>query len=158
VVPSLLINDILTQWRDQLDNSQAIIGFCQTKYGKSPKIFIGFDPAAPPSESDCPYITIHSGSKTEGLHRKEYRYTVPVEWSVSNSTKTVAGQVTELDGLYECDELGQLVLAELEAASPSHPISYLKYSTLKEETFPQFTGSMEVKISLYPALGNDLTY
>ena len=155
---SLAIHEIITKWRDELLNNPAINDFCQTKYGTHPKIFIGVDPNALPAQSDCPYILIHSGSKTEGMNRKEYRYLIPVEWSISNTAKTVSGQVTELDGLYDMDAFGQLILTALMTASPSSPISYLNYSTLREETFPQFTGRMEVKVSIFPAMGESISY
>ncbi len=164
MIPGLLLSDIIATWRDRLRQSQRIADFCQAKYGKAPAIFVGSDPAQPPADADCPYILIRPGWKAEGIERKQYRYTVPLEWAIVNSAKTAVDGGTELDGVYECDQLGQLILDEIAQASPANPISYVRYFAnaawfgKPESTFPRFTGAMEVKLYIVPALGGSLSY
>ncbi len=158
------LSDILTQWRDCLVSSQVLESFCQTKYGKSLKLFIGLDPNVQLTETDCPYIIIYPGWKTEGGERKQFCYMVPVHWAIINSSKTISGNQVELDGIYDCDMLGQLILAELAEASPGNPISYVKYEMQTKESlkelayFPKFEGKMEVKFYITPVLGGNITY
>ncbi|TCL76820.1 hypothetical protein EDC14_1001102 [Hydrogenispora ethanolica] len=164
MVPGLLLTGIIAGWRDRLRQSQTIHDFCQAKYGKAPAIFVGSDPARPPADADCPYILIQPGWKTEGTDRKQYRYAVPVQWAIVNPDRTAADGVTELAGIYDCDQLGQLILDEIAQASPANPISYVKYFPLTEEALasggysPRFTGAMEVKLYIVPAMGGGLNY
>ncbi len=160
MIPGILLSDIVARWRDRLQASAAVNDFCQTRFGKSPRIYLGTDAAAPPQDEDCPFIVIQPVRKTEGTEYRQYRYTVLVRWAVVNSAQTVTGAVTELAGLADCDRLGQLILAELASASAEHPLSYVKYQLPAPEslTLPRFEGSLEAKIYLVPAMGGNIVY
>ena len=156
--PSLNLSNFIIKWRDALVNSQEIDDFCQSKYGKSLKLFIGLDVNQPPTKQDCPYILIYPGKKVEGASKKINRYTIPIEWSINNNTKTESNNLIELPGGYEVEELGQLVLMVLNGASVDHPISKVDYNAEITESFPQFIRRMEVKFHFIPALGGSLVY
>lgn len=164
MIPGLALTAIMARWRDRLRDSAALADFCQSRYGKPPAIFVGIDPAAPPAESDCPYIAIQTGYKIEGTDWKHYRYAVSVRWAVVNPAKTTIGGVTELDGIYDADQLGQIILSELAQASPSQTIGYVKYYPLTAEALqsaaygPKFEGGMEIKVYVTPAMGGVINY
>ena len=160
MVPGLLLSDLVLKWKEQLAASAAVGEFCLKKFGKKPHIFVGVDPANPPASTDCPYIIIRPVLKKEGNKRKQYRYTAAVSWSVVNSVKTITNEITELAGLYDCDKLGQIILNALAQASPANPISYVKYRLPAGEsnTFPQFEGSMEIKVYVTTSMGGKLSY
>jgi hypothetical protein len=160
VISGLVLSDMVVKWKEQLTDSAPISNFCLTKYDKAPRLFVGVDPALLPGSSDCPYIIIQPVLKSEGTQRKHYRYTILVKWAVVNPEKVLNNGVTELTGLYDCDQLGQLILNEISQASPANPISYLKYQLPTEETntYPRFEGSMEVKVDAVPTLGSILSY
>lgn len=156
--PTLKLSDFILKWRDALVNSGEIDSFCQSKYGKPVKIFTGYDANQPPTTLDCPYILIYPGKKVEGANKKIYRYTIPIEWSICNNTKTESNRVVELQGIYEADELGQLILMVLNEVSVDLPISKVDYNKEAIESFPQFIRRMEVKFHFTPALGGNLAY
>lgn len=156
--PSLKLSDIIVKWRDVLVKSQEIDDFCQNRYAKPIKIFIGLDAEHPPADQDCPYILIRLGKKMEGADKKVYRYVIPVEWGIRNNTKIEDSNLVELPGLYDSDELGQLILTVLSNAGGNCPISKVDYCKETVESFPQFVGRMEVKFYFNPALGGTLVY
>jgi hypothetical protein len=150
----------VVKWKEQLTVSTSILTFCQTKYDKTLRLFVGVDPALLPEVTDCPYIIIQPLLKSEGMERKHYRYTISVKWAVFNPEKAENNGVSELMGLYDCDHLGQLILGAISQASPANPISYVKYQLPGEEmnAYPRFEGSMEVKVDAVPSLGSILKY
>lgn len=157
MVPGLLLSKLMQKWRDQLVGSESVGKICFTKFGKKPKILVGVDAANPPTSADCPYIIIQPVFKREGVDWKQYRYSIEVKWAVVNSEKLVTGEITELTGLYDCDELGQAILTAISQASSAHPVSYVKYQ-LSVGELNTFTGSMEVRVYVIPAMGSVLSY
>lgn len=156
--PTLNLSDFIVKWRDALVYSEEIDDFCRSKYGKPLKLFIGYDTNQPPTNLDCPYILIRPGRKMEGANKKIYRYTIPLEWSIYNNTKTERNGLVELPGVYEADEFGQLILTVLNKVSVYLPISKVDYNKELIESFPQFIRRMEVKFQFTPALGGSLIY
>lgn len=158
MIQTIKLTDIVAKWRDALAASQEIKVFCLTKYGKEPKIYVGLNRKKLPGEKDCPLIIIRPGSKVEGEDEREFTYLISVGWGIVNEAETVSGNVAQMEGVNECDQLGQLIYEALVDANPSYPISSVNYEIDPIEFFPQFVGEMQLELSITPAIGGVLSY
>jgi hypothetical protein len=152
MIQGLLLSDLADKWRERLAASAQVNEFGRTKFGKKPQIFIGINPTTPPGSAACPYIVILPQCKREGVDWKQYRYWVLVQWAVVNAAKTETTEGPALSVLYDCDQLGRLILNEIAQANPAYPLSHVKYQlpTGENNAFPLFAGSMELKIDVVP--------
>ena len=157
MIPTLNMSDIIGKWRDALKVSQPIQNFCNSTYGKAPSIFVGVN-GQPPSSSNCPMIIIYPGAKWEGLEQEEFRYKLPVGWSIVQTAVTVGSNVTEYNGVAECNALGQLIYAELAQISTDNPISVVNYNAEPVAYFPEFFGRMDVTVRIKAVNGYSITY
>jgi len=155
---TIRISDIVSKWKDALAGSEAINEFCTTKYGKKPEIRVGLNQKQPPTAASCPIIVIRPGSKLEGEDQEEFIYSISIGWGIVNELETVNDNVRELNGIAECDELGQLIMTELYCVNPSHPVTTVYYDLEVVEFFPQFVGEMVLEIAVMPAIGGTLKY
>lgn len=158
MIQTLKITDIVVRWKEALAASQDIRDFCLTKYGKEPKIYVGLNRKKPPGEKDCPLIIIRPGAKIEGEDEKQFTYVISVGWGVVSEVETISGNVIEMAGVNECDQLGQLIYETLVNVNPSYPVSSVNYETDPIEFFPQFVGEMQLELSITPAIGGSLVY
>lgn len=94
-----------------LSTSTVIEKWCLDKYQKTPWFISGMDYNKPPREEECPYIVIMPNEKLEG-HVAELRYGIIIAWCICNKETENKNNVTKFKGLYESDELGQLILKE----------------------------------------------
>lgn len=154
--PTIPLMDIAAAWRDALLADAAIEAYCQARYGKPLKVYLGLNRRRPPTEKDCPLVVIDPGSKIEG--EGDYSYAMPVGWAVYNEAVTTIDQSESLDVLTECDELGQLILACLTAVSLNNPITTIQYDIECRDWFPQCRGEMTLQIELTPGIGGILSY
>lgn len=154
---TLKLTDICKKWRDALSEDESITNFCLEKYGKAPLILTGISGKTPPTEENCPYIIILPGGKVEG-ELSEYQYAIAVGWAIKNENQTVDGQKIDQDGIYESDDLGQLIYSALFAISPDNPITNCDYELNPIDNWPQFTGQMTLTIEITPAIGGSISY
>lgn len=158
MIPTLKLSDILNRWRDAIQSSQAIREYCIAKYGRVPKIYIGMNGKQLPADSDCPFIVLYPGAKTEGLELQEYTYTLTVSWTILQSAINTANEVNEYTGVSECDNLGQLIYLELAQLSTDNPISAVDYSIESSAYYPRFLGRMELTLKITSVNGYDIIY
>lgn len=154
---TLALYKVFSAWRDALANSEAIAVWCDSKYGKPHTLFAGLDLRNPPRPTDCPYIILRAGAKSED-DGEPYRYSMGIGWAIFNDQKTVTENVTELNGTQELDELGQLIIACLDAVSLDYPITRIDYDIDSIEYFPQHCGEMLLEVTIEPAIGGSLDY
>lgn len=157
MIQTLPLSTIVRVWRDLLAENSAINDYCITHYGRTPKIFVGINAKKPPTEADCPYIVIRPGAKEEG-ELEEFRYVISVGWAVKNETQSQTGSVIEQNGVYECDDLGQLIYQALAEASANSPVTRCQYEIEPVEFWPQFVGQMELETAVTPAIGGQVSY
>lgn len=158
MIPTLKLSDIISKWRDALQASQPIQNFCLAQYGKVPTIFVGSNGKNLPTEADCPMIIIFPGTKAEGLELQEYKYKLTVGWTIAQNAVSVTNNVTEFQGVAECDALGQLIYLELAQLSPDNPISAVKYNIEPVAYFPRFPGRMDITIKIALINGYTITF
>lgn len=157
MIQTLPLSTIVRKWRDLLVASDEIRAFCVEHYGKPAKVYVGVNAKRPPTEADCPYIVIRPGVKEEG-ELPEFTYVLSVGWVVRNDEATETAATVEQDGVYECDELGQLIYGCLAEASDSSPVTQVRYEIEPIDFAPQFVGEMQLEIAVTPTIGGAITY
>lgn len=158
MIPTLKLSDILHKWRDAIQASQPIQNHCAAKYGKAPKLYVGMNGKQPPADSDCPFIVLYPGAKSEGLELQEYAYTLTVGWTILQSATTTDNGTTEYLGAAECDDLGQLIYLELAQLGTDHPISAVDYRIEPAAYYPRFPGRMDITLKITSVNGYDIIY
>ena len=152
-IPTLKISDIVNKWKEALVSSEEINAFCMERYGRQPQIRIGVNKKRPPTESDCPVIVLRPGAKREGEYEETYTYVISVGWAIRNETEYVVGRTYEMQGTEEVDDLGQLILQEIQQISSNYPISTIDYELETIDFFPQFVGEMLLSVCITPLIG-----
>lgn len=104
------ISELLISLRDTFANDQTISNFCQNKYGKTQKVFLGVDHRNPPLQGDYPIIVIFSVDKApreegSGWSIKEASIGV----GVINETSVTDGNKVTYPGMEEVQKLRELV-------------------------------------------------
>lgn len=155
-VQTLPLTAIAAAWSRALAGSAPIVSFC-SRYERQLQVFVGVNRKRPPTDADCPYIVIRPGAKEEG-EVDPFRYVISVGWAIKNEAETQFEGVVEQAGITECDQLGQLIYAELADLSPSSPVTRCNYELEAIEFWPQFVGDMELEISITPTIGGAITY
>lgn len=137
--------------------STAITSYCTTAYGSAPSIYVGINGKNPPNDTNCPFIVVMPGQKTEGPQIEEHVYQIMIGWGIVNTSATTSGKIITQTGLTQADAIGQLIYAALENAG-SYPPSQISYVLEGLEFYPQFVGRLEAEIRVTPALGGTLAY
>lgn len=158
MIPTLQLTDITSRWRDALQASAPIQNYCNAKYGKAPKLYVGISGKQLPAAADCPCIVLYPGAKSEGLELQEYNYKITVGWTILQDDFTTADNVTEYAGVSECDGLGQLIYLELAQITTDNPISVVNYSIEPVAYYPRFFGRMDITLKILPVNGYSITY
>lgn len=155
MIPSLPITAIIDRWLEVLPADVDIEAYCQSHWGKSPKIYLGIPRKMPPTEKDCPYIVIIPGAKEEGGDLADYTYVFTVGWAIVDKDEDITGNVIRQPGATEINELGQLILKALTEASMDKSVSNLTYEIDLTGYQPQIVGEMQVQIAMN---SRDLNY
>ena len=156
--PTIPITDFTRKWRDAIANSAAISAFCSQKYGKPLSLYVGIDGKKSPTDKNCPLVVIFPGGKTEGIGEGEYSYTGSIGWSIVQPNVTVTDGLAENTGVYEADELGQLILTTIAEINPSYPVTRVDYSFESNDFFPQYPGRMDITIQIPVVMGTQISY
>lgn len=157
MIQTLSLSTIVRAWRDLLAANATISDYCLARYGRTPRLYVGINAKKPPTEADCPYIVIRPGVKEEG-ELEEFTYAISVGWAIKNENQTTNDNVIEQNGVYECDDLGQLIYQALAEASANSPVTRSQYEIEPIEFWPQFVGQMELETTITPAIGGSITY
>ncbi len=155
---TLSLNTICDKWLDILEKSEKLEEYCQTKYEKSPKFYLGGDPKNPPKETDCPYFVILPSGKDEGLSLSPFSYTVYILCAIAQSGIDKNGNETRLKGTEEISEISQIVYEELQTNLIENPISSFTLDVLPGTKFPQFASNMTLITEIDPAMGEEMAY
>lgn len=164
---------IIEKWKDILVNSERLEAYCQEKYGKSFKIYMGADPKDPPEEAMAPYIMLIPGGKEEGGELGVNTYTVYVHACICQGKETADGESVQgsfndeeyqnakvyiVPGEKEIIEFSELIFEELQDNLEEHPISENSLDVIVGTTFPQFASLMTMVTRIEPAMGEELIY
>lgn len=156
--PTLPQKQILQKWRDILVNDADIKAYCLGKYGKAPNFFVGLDVRDSPGEDICPLIVIFPGDKIEGLKQSAYNYTASVGWVILQEDFTISENLKEYHGIYEVDDIGQLILKAVMNANPDYPVTQVDFRIDLTEHQPQYAGHMDITMEISVTMGVDLVY
>ena len=152
------ITVFIRKWRDAIANSAAISAFCIEKYNKPLSLYVGIDGKKPPTDKNCPLVIVFPGGKVEGSGEEECCYTGSIGWSIVQPKVTVTDGLAENTGIYEADELGQLILATVAEINPSYPVTRADYSFESNDFFPQYPGRMDITIQIPVVMGAQISY
>ena len=89
----------------------------------------------------------------EGDGVDDFAHQTSIAWSIVNEAIITTGNVREYLGVYESDELGQLIVSEVAAASNKAFIASVDYSLESYSHYPQFPGRAEITIEIPHTLG-----
>ncbi|AIF52004.1 hypothetical protein [Pelosinus sp. UFO1] len=157
-IPTIKVTDISERWRVAIRGSAEIEAFCQEKYGKTFKLYDGYDEKSPPIADDCPYIVLLPGSKLEGAGKPENTYMATIAWCIYNKNPIVSGNDISYPGLVETDTLGQLILETVAELNPSYPVNEADYDIDPGSNFPQYPGRMNLTLNMQVTMGTKLEY
>jgi hypothetical protein len=158
MVQTLQLSTIVRKLCNTLRNDQALNDFCKEKYGKPLTILVAMNTKQLPAKMDCPFVVISPGRKSEGTGDTEHQYTIPVAWCVYNKASTTENGITEYLGVYETDDMGQLIYEALVELNPNNPIKHIDYTVGGMTSFPQFSGHMEATIVIPIVMGGTINY
>lgn len=132
------IKEVLENFRDVLKDRAEIKSYCQGKFQKDHKVFLGVDPKNPPAESDFPALAI-VGIKVVERGQSRIKYSVAIGVLVKGGKEPqVSGNSSTHEAFVQAEELNEL--AE-EAIIKSQ--KFMKVSPNSEsvpnELFPLFT-------------------
>lgn len=157
-IQTIPLMDIAMRQAEALRDSQAIKGFCLSKYGKLPQIIVGHNVKQKPGKDDCPAILIPRLGKVEGEDSREFRYFTLVGWMIVNDQETAQDEIRILQGLEESDALGQMIYETLCLLNPSYPVSESHYEIDAVEFFPMIVGEMQLNITMPRTIGMAMKY
>jgi hypothetical protein len=163
MIPSIAVFQIVTVFADALAADTTLNDYCQAQFGKDVTIYIGYNGQSLPGKTNCPYVVLNPDQKVEGADETVYQYTLTVDWAIANETQTTGGKIVKLNGVEQCDRLGQLILACLNQISGDHPIASVVYriaATKAEATAlcPQNVGQMRLTINIARPIGMAISY
>lgn len=157
-IQTIPLMDIAMRQAEALRDSQAIKGFCLSKYGKLPQIIVGHNVKQKPGKDDCPAILIPRLGKVEGEDSREFRYFTLVGWMIVNDQETAQDEIRILQGFEESDALGQMIYETLCLLNPSYPVSESHYEIDAVEFFPMIVGEMQLNITMPRTIGRAMKY
>jgi len=157
-IPTIMVTDISERWRVAIRGSVKIEEFCQEKYGKTFKLYDGYDEKNPPTATDCPYVVLLPGRKIEGAGRPENSYMITIAWCILNKTPIITGNDISYPGLRETDTFGQLIQETVAELNPSYPVNDVDYDIDPGSNFPQYPGRMDLTLNIQVIMGTNLVY
>ena len=161
VISTVPMREIHRRLAQALASNANVVAFCTEKYGKAPRVLLGLG-RQKLQESDCPFIVVFPGQKTEGTVLGQFTYKISVGWCVYNEAVETANGVTYMAGSDDVDALGEILLAAVFDFSSWFPVctmeASVEYSIEEYEFFPQFPGTMAVELSVTRLMGTELMY
>ena len=165
MIPTLALDTIVQKLLTVISTDAAILTYCVETWDTPLKVYVGVPRKHPPTQTDCPYVVIRPGAKTEGAGQSENTYAVAVGWSILSDVDptvtvlldddgtpevpaTIIGTTIEAPGFADCDALGQLLLAAIDGASSDNPIWLVDYEVECVEFLPQVVGDMQIEFVL----------
>ena len=135
---SYTMSDLLRKFRDDIKNSTEISDWCTATYGSSFMLGIGADERREWGISDAPFGVIIPSSISSGVSQSQLAFTFDIDLGIHQtdvSDYNTVG-VEEMKGVYELDELSNLVINVLRnAASGYNAVADFVSVSLDNSTF-----------------------
>jgi len=147
---------VLEKMRDVLKNNAALEAYCQATYNTEISVYVGADMSNPPGDSDCPFVMLIGGGKSEGQEVGTDSFRVNVFGALMNEDQETTGKVTEYTGVRQIDELMNLILSALEQTSVNVCMSVVDYEILDIEFFPMWLAAYDIRINVPNLIGGSV--
>ncbi len=138
----MTIIEALKDIRDVLINSDEVNSYCQSKYSKNIKVFLGADERDLPEYGNAPYVLLDRGkalfesrNSARNASCDFYMFVCVYQENITND-----GNGVVYDGALEADELAQII-RQVVTENTKHPVSF------KEE---RLLGETEISLRKYP--------
>ena len=151
--------DILEKMKIVLVDDITLWEWCEINFNSSPKIFIGIDDRNPPGKKDCPLIILRPSSAGAeiGQEQSPHIYKVLVDWAILDETVNANDNLVEYQGVYEADNMGQLIWQALKSFSDNVSLSRSNYILEPISYFPMIVGGMDLEIIVPNVIGAEIT-
>jgi hypothetical protein len=103
------MKEVLDLIQTTLENDAAIFAWCETNFGRDPKIFIGIDPFDPPEFDNCPMIVVSSGARFRESNQAYIDHSINVGVGIKNEAKTTGVNTVRFDGIDQLDLFANMV-------------------------------------------------
>lgn len=152
-------SDITSHAKTAIRADAALEAWCQDKFSKSPKIYIGLDVANPPKESDCPFIALVAPRRTGGVEAGMLTHELVITFGLVCSDITVDSTGDEtIEGGNLIGDMWELIWAVLVAQFSTNVFLSEEDTTIDGVvTFPLFVGASQVNIHIPVIMGADLS-
>lgn len=138
--------ETLAAARDAIKTDQAIAAWCQQKYGRQHKVYVGIDEENPPAEADYPLVAIMPAGHKWGIKSRTETARVILLCGVVQKAVDAAGNVVELRGVSEVEMFRRMVEERLYKAGLL--VADSETESLSGYFFPVFTSGVEVTIEM----------
>ena len=156
-----LLTDLLELWRDTTLNNTALFTYCNTTFGKDPKIYIGIDPKNPPQIEDAPFIAIHPVGANQGIMSDSFAYSIEIHIGVDDglyNDYNANGSTAEMRGLYRTDAVYELVKDALdETASSKYLAPDMVSLDIDTEALPLVQAHVTLEARMANTMGVNVT-
>jgi hypothetical protein len=136
--------ETLAAARDAIKTDQAIAAWCQQKYGRQHKVYVGIDEENPPAEADYPLIAVIPAGHKWGLKSRLEETRLIIVCGIVQEAVANSGNVVELAGISEVETFRRMVEERLLKAGLLMVDS--EAESLSGYFFPIFTSGVEVTI------------
>lgn len=157
MIQTVPLSRIVERWADALATDEALIQFCNKKYGKPAQLYVGYDDVDAPLEEDCPCIILLPSSKNEGL-ADTYSYALTIVWGITQISVSRDNHVIRYAGAIESDNLGQLIIECISKINPAFPIIDINFELDSMNWRPVFTGRLTATIEIPHVIGGAIEY
>ena len=86
-----------------------ISSFCQTRYKKAVRVFVGVDPMNPPEFENCPMVVITSSTRFRESRQAYRNHGIHVGAAIHDQNTTDENNVVRFLGIYRLEEFACLV-------------------------------------------------
>jgi hypothetical protein len=153
------INTLQNNIANAINDNDAVNTWCAIKYGRSPKIYIGFNSRKPPGEDDYPLVRVNKTSKTMGydLDRAEYGVSVLCGIFAADEEELARERIIQYESIDDIESFRKLVETALVAEIESpYFISGIDVEYEGVEFYPFLLANMEVRITMDYSQGDDV--
>jgi hypothetical protein len=130
--------------RDAIKADQTIASWCQQKYGRQHKVYVGIDDENPPAEEDYPLVAIIPFEHRWGLKSRLEEARAILVCGVVQKAVTSSGNVVEMVGISEVETLRRMVEERLFKAGLL--LADSTADSLSGYFFPAFASAAEITI------------
>jgi len=156
----MIVNKDITEFvADNVLASTNIETYCQTNFTKSLMVLVGVDNMNPPDITDLPCLIIEPTVKSVGDKNSNFDYEIALHLGIQGKDKpTITGNKVVYDGVYQIEELGNLVVDLIKKEFAIHTnMNTFDVSFYQDEinAFPTYSGVILASMSVPNVIGEN---